>query len=371
MRKVLLASLTICGALMLSCSPEKMPEGKPSSSTTTVDGDAISANMTSLSFTAEGGFESVSITSNFSWEVISTPSWITLSKTSGSSGTTGVTVTAAASTSTSSRTGTISIGKSSAATVSISVSQSAASSGGGSSETITVNGVSFKMIKVEGGTFTMGATAEQGNDPDIPYIDEEKPTHSVTLSSYSIGETEVTQELWEAVLNNNISHFKSATKPVECVSWTDCQEFITKLNSMTGRTFRLPTEAEWEYAARGGKKSQGFKYSGSNIADDVAWYGRWGDNNGNSNGETHTVATKKANELGIYDMSGNVYEWCSDWYDSYSGNSQTNPTGPSSGSKRVLRGGDWGEGSTYTRVSSRFKEDPQIRYDYLGLRLAL
>ena len=190
---------------------------------------------------------------------------------------------------------------------------------------ITVNGVAFNMVKVSGGTFQMGATSEQGS-----YVDsDEQPVHQVTLSDYYIGETEVTQELWQAVMGSNPSKFTgSGLLPVEKVSWDDCQTFITKLN-----VFRLPTEAEWEFAARGGNSSQGYKYSGSNNIDDVAWY------TNNSNSKTHEVGTKAPNELGIYDMSGNVWEWCQDWDGSYSSSAQTNPTGPTSGAERVYRGG--------------------------------
>ena len=234
-----------------------------------------------------------------------------------------------------------------------------ASGNAGGNETFTVNGVSFTMIKVEGGTFQMGATSEQGSDA---YSDE-KPVHSVTLSDYYIGETEVTQELWEAVMGSNPSWFKGSQKPVEQVSWNDCKEFITKLNRLTGKNFRLPTEAEWEYAARGGNESQGYKYSGSNTIDNVAWYG------GNSG--THNVKTKSPNELGIYDMSGNVWEWCEDRYGDYSSGSQTNPTGPSTGSSRVSRGGSWYYDAGGCRVSIRFNYDPGHRSNYLGLRLCL
>ena len=230
-----------------------------------------------------------------------------------------------------------------------------------SNETITVNGVSFTMIKVEGGTFSMGATSEQGGDA---YRDE-KPVHSVTLSDYYIGETEVTQELWEAVMGSKPSKFKGSQRPVERVSWKDCQEFITRLNQLTGKNFRLPTEAEWEYAARGGNNSQGYKYSGSNTIGNVAWYGD------NSNSQTPNVKTKSPNELRIYDMSGNVYEWCQDWYGNYSSGSQTNPTGPSSGSYRVDRGGGWGYNALHCRVSDRFSNLPGGRGSILGLRLCL
>lgn len=227
--------------------------------------------------------------------------------------------------------------------------------------TFEVNGVSFDMIKVEGGTFTMGATSEQGDDAH----GNERPAHQVTLSDYIIGETEVTQELWQAVMGSNPSRFKGDNLPVERVSWNDCQEFIKKLNSLTGLQFRLPTEAEWEYAARGGNKSKGYKYSGSNDFGSVAWY--WD----NESSKTHNVATKAPNELGLYDMSGNVWEWCSDWYGDYSSDSQTNPKGPSSGFGRVFRGGSWGSNARCCRVSNRFSNIPDYRYYSLGLRLAL
>ena len=209
----------------------------------------------------------------------------------------------------------------------------------------------------------MGATSEQGSDANS----NESPVHSVTLSSYSIGETEVTQELWTAVMGSNPSYSKGSMKPVEQVSWNDCQEFITKLNQLTGRNFRLPTEAEWEYAARGGNKSQGYKYSGSNTIGDVAWY------SDNASGWTHNVKTKAANELGIYDMSGNVNEWCQDWYskDYYSSSPEINPTGPSSGSYRVNRGGGLYNDASNSRVSKRGNGSPSSTSLSLGLRLCL
>ena len=225
-------------------------------------------------------------------------------------------------------------------------------------DVFTVNGVSFTMVRVPGGTFTMGATDEQGSDA----YSNEKPTHSVTLSNYMIGETEVTQALWEAVMGSNPSSFGGANKPVEQVSWNDCQEFITKLNQLTGEVFRLPTEAEWEYAARGGK-SGGTKYAGSDVINTVGWY------SGNSGSTTHDVATLTPNSLGIYDMTGNVWEWCQDWYGSYSSAAQTNPTGPTTGSYRVLRGGSWFLGAANCRVSSRFNFTPTYGYYDVGLRL--
>lgn len=226
----------------------------------------------------------------------------------------------------------------------------------------TVGGVDFTMVYVEGGTFIMGATSEQGSDADK----DENPAHNVTLSSYYIGQTEVTQELWQAVMGSNPSGFKGGNLPVEVVSWNDCQEFIRKLNSMTGNQFRLPTEAEWEYAARGGgNKSNGAKYSGGNSLDDVAWH------DGNSSRKTHPVATKAANKLGLYDMSGNVYEWCYDWYDSYNSGSQTNPLGATSGQYRVLRGGSFYFNAKSCRVSSRGICLPNHGTNFIGLRLAM
>ncbi len=229
-------------------------------------------------------------------------------------------------------------------------------------DTYTVNGVTFKMIAVEGGTFTMGGTEEQGSD----VTSDELPVHEVTLSSYCIGETEVTQELWTAVMGTNPSNFSSGiNRPVERVSWYDCQLFIEKLNEMTGMSFRLPTEAEWEFAARGGKKSEGYKYAGSNDVNEVAWY------SSNSTSMTQPVATKAPNELGLYDMSGNVWEWCQDIYGKYSSQPQTNPTGPSTGAFRVFRGGCWVLPATSSRVSLRVNNMPTTTSAYLGLRLAL
>ena len=221
-------------------------------------------------------------------------------------------------------------------------------------------GISIEMVRVEAGTFTMGATPEM----EYPWNDE-KPTHQVILTNdYYIGKYEVTQALWQAVMGKNPSKFKGDNLPVENVSWDDCQEFISKLNSVTGKAFRLPTEAEWEYAARGGKKSRGYQYSGSNNISDVAWY------TDNSGSKTHAVGSKQENELGIYDMSGNVWEWCQDWYGTYSSSSQVNPTGAASGSRRVFRGGSWRITAWYCRSSCRDILTPDYRYA-LGLRLVL
>ena len=230
-------------------------------------------------------------------------------------------------------------------------------------QVFTVDGVSFKMIRVEGGSFMMGSP---DNNPDA--YDDEKPLHEVTLSDYYIGETQVTQALWKAVMGKNPSRFKGDNNPIEEVSWTDCQEFINKLNTKTGRTFRLPTEAEWEYAARGGNKSRGDKYAGSDNIDEVAWYGN------NSERVTHPVKQKKANELGLYDMSGNVWEWCQDWFGRYGSGKETDPMGSSESSYRVLRGGSWSDGAQSCRVAYRVAYRdygaPDSR-NRIGFRLAL
>ena len=235
----------------------------------------------------------------------------------------------------------------------------------------TVNGVTFKMRAVEGGSFMMGAQSE--NPEDVNYVinawRNESPIHNVTLDDYYIGEMEVTQELWEVVMGNNPSNFKCVNKPVETISWEDCQEFIQRLNVLTGRNFRLPTEAEWEYAARGGKRSQGYKYPGGNNIGTIAWYGHYS-GFGNSGGTTHCVGVKQANELGVYDMGGNVCEWCSDWYGTYPSTLQENPLGPETGSDRVLRGGSWNSHAQYCRVTSRERNTPNSRSNNIGFRLA-
>ena len=212
----------------------------------------------------------------------------------------------------------------------------------------------------------MGATEEQGDDAD----DDERPAHKVTLTDYYIGQSEVTQALWTAVMGSNPSNFTGDSLPVEQVSWEECQEFIKILNTLLskelgGKRFALPTESQWEFAARGGNKSKGYKYVGSKKIDDVAWY------SDNSGGMTHPVAKKQPNELGLYDMSGNVFEWCQDWYGNYSSNAQTNPQGPASGTYRVIRGCSWYNLAWYCRVSDRGNSAPGNRYGYLGFRLCL
>ncbi|MBQ9576260.1 MAG: SUMF1/EgtB/PvdO family nonheme iron enzyme [Muribaculaceae bacterium] len=234
---------------------------------------------------------------------------------------------------------------------------------------IDVNGVTFVMVPVEGGTFMMGATPEQGNDP----IDREKPVHQVTLSSYYIGQTEVTQALWQAVMEDNPSYFTGSKKPVEQVTWQECQDFITRLNALTGRAFRLPTEAEWEFAARGGNQSEGYKYAGDDEPSAVAWYSyndSWQLRGPGSYGP-HDVATRNPNELMLFDMSGNVHEWCEDWFGDYDAEAQVDPEGPATGTTRVYRGGSWYFDEWFCRVSFRNGVIPTYRSYGIGLRLAL
>lgn len=244
----------------------------------------------------------------------------------------------------------------------------------------TLNGVTFKMIYVQGGTFTMGCTSEQGGDCD----GDEKPIHSVMLSDFLIGETEVTQALWESVMGTTVREQRDkadpswlmsgegASYPMYYVSWNEAVEFCNKLNEKlrsqlpSGCRFALPTEAQWEYAARGGNKSRHYKYAGSNSIDDVAWYTSTTNDSG-----TKPVKTKQPNELGLYDMSGNVWEWCEDWKGSYSSSAQTDPKGPSSGTFRVLRGGSRYYDAGYCRVSIRYYRGPDYRYNSRGFRLSL
>lgn len=231
----------------------------------------------------------------------------------------------------------------------------------GSSHIFIAHNVMIEMVRVEGGTFTMGATAEQASDA----FSDELPTHKVTLSPFLIGKYEVSQTLWLAVMGENPSVNTGINLPVDNVTWNECQTFITKLNELTGKNFRLLTEAEWEYAARGGNKSKGYKYSGSNNLGNVAWY------IDNSNNTSHAMGTKAPNELGIYDMTGNVMEWVSDWKGSYSSGAQTNPTGPDSGTYRVNRGGSYGNVERLSRITNRNSIDPNMSSKTMGLRLCL
>lgn len=225
---------------------------------------------------------------------------------------------------------------------------------GGEIETIAVNGMTFEMVRVDGGSFMMGSS-----DPEA-YSDE-KPVHSEPVATFYIGRTEVTQDLWLAVMGSNPSNFRGGNLPVEMVSWTECQAFCERLRQLTGRQFRLPTEAEWEYAARGGNRSRGYKYSGGNDLYYLGWY------TDNSSGSTHPVGSKQANELGIYDMSGNVWEWTSDlWSDNYG----SYRNGGSGGSIRVYRGGGWNNDARICRSADRGNYTPGGRNNSLGLRLA-
>ena len=228
-------------------------------------------------------------------------------------------------------------------------------------ETVNYDGIEF--VFVEGGTFWMGATSEQGSDS----IYNEKPVHQVTVGSFYIGKYAVTQAQWKSVMGDNRSYFKGDDLPVETVNWYEVQEFISKLNEQTGKNYRLPTESEWEFAARGGNKSRGYKYSGSNNPYDVTW------NAGNSDGKTHPVGTKSPNELGLYDMSGNVWEWCNDWYDNYDNyknDSQIDLMRPLSESDRMFRGGSWYVEARGLRVSARGHGWPGNASSDLGFRLA-
>jgi len=225
--------------------------------------------------------------------------------------------------------------------------------------TETANGLNLEMVAVRGGTFVMGSTGEHG----IGYYDE-IPAHKVAVSDFYIGKFEVTQKQWVGIMGANPSFFKGDYLPVESVSWFEIQVFIRRLNEVTGKNYRLPTEAEWEYAARGGTQSQGCMYSGSNNLYNVAWF------KDNSADCTHPIGSKKSNELGIYDMSGNVSEWCSDLYGSYSVSEQQNPKGSSSGSSRVCRGGSWYNPSKNLSVSSRDSNKPDDYYSIIGFRLA-
>lgn len=217
------------------------------------------------------------------------------------------------------------------------------------------------MVRVEGSTFMMGATPEQGEEA----FNDEKPTHRVTLSTFYIGRYPVTQEQWKAVMGSNPSYFQGERHPVEQVNWMDCQDFVQKLSEMTGMTFRLPTEAEWEYAARGGKKSKGYKYSGGDLLPQVAWY------NDNSGSTSHEIGQKSPNELGLYDMSGNIWEWVQDWKGDFTEGDQINPTGPETGDERICRGGGWNREHDRCRVSYRGDDLPDLRYRSLGLRVVL
>ncbi|MBO7477253.1 MAG: SUMF1/EgtB/PvdO family nonheme iron enzyme [Salinivirgaceae bacterium] len=337
---------TLTKTITITQKPQKVNTTLQLSTTTLIDNNGTS------------GFWDVTVTTNASsYTAASDHTWCTISDKKSGSFKVYVTENATGST----RTATVTV-KAGTLTKTISVSQKAKDTRtSGSINYVYVSGYgSIEMVYVEGGTFTMGATTEQGSNAGK----NEKPTHSVTLSDFYIGEYEVTQDLWKAVMGTNPSHFDKGNKfPIENVSWDDCQEFIKKLNNKTGRKFRLPTEAEWEYAARGGKKSRGYQYSGSDKISSVAWY--------NLTEGSHKVGQKYSNELGIYDMSGNVAEWCADKFGNYNSSKQTNPQGPSSGTNRVMRGGSWYYRAVDSRVTWRQGVRPDYKANFVGLRLAM
>ena len=237
----------------------------------------------------------------------------------------------------------------------------------GGSETFTVGEVSFKMVKVRGGEFTMGYSDKDYSFGRFAIPENEKNFHQVTLSDYAIGETEVTVGLWNAVMGYvpYLNDINEPLKPVGNISWFDCQKFILKLNALTGRTFRLPTEAEWEYAARGGSKSRGYGFSGTNDMNSSMWYVD------NADMKSKNVKTRKANELGLYDMSGNVWEWCFDRAADYQKTPQTDPCGPSEGTSRILRGGSCASRWDACRITNRSYMLAKNIKGTFGFRLAI
>ena len=310
---------------------------------------ALSFDVTpeSIDVGAEKTTKDININSNISWSAKTSDSWISLSKSSGNAGSSKITVTIAKNTTVNPRTGHIEIYNNDQ-----NVSKKVVIAQNVNTYTETVKGLNLNMIYVEGGTFAMGSTSGES---------DEKPVHNVTLDSYYIGETEITQAQWRAIMGTNPSSYTGDNRPVEKVSWEDAQKFCKRLSELTGKSYVLPTEAQWEYAARGGNKSKGYTYSGSNNVGDVAVY---------STSSHSNVKSKKPNELGIYDMSGNVYEWCSDWYGSYGSSAQSNPQGPSSGSNRVLRGGGWHDGfSSNCRAAARGNSYPSFRFSDYGFRV--
>lgn len=347
--------------------------GVPTITITQSGAETLSLDASTMEFASGSGSKILRISSNTSWAVSSDCSWCSISPTSGN-GDGNVTVSVDENTSTTSRTATITVESASIShTLAVMQDSATPTPSFGQDRTFTVGGVTFKMIAVEGGTFTMGATSEQGSDA----YKNEKPIHSVTLSNYYIGQMEVTQGLWVAVMggepypNSGWAEWNSTdglgnNYPAYHISFENSEGFIGRLNKMTGENFRMLTEAEWEFAARGGNKSRRYKYAGSNYINEVAWYAD------NSSNTTHIVGTKLANELGIYDMSGNVWEWCSDTYDSYTSNPQINPTNYRYGDTAVRRGGCFSSIGRGCRVSCReFTFEWDAHFAQVGLRLAL
>ncbi|GAP71278.1 sulfatase-modifying factor protein [Candidatus Symbiothrix dinenymphae] len=337
----------------------------------TQDAPPVTLDITDISAAYNGGTYPIAITSSAAWAATSDWAWCTLTPAYGTTDDI-ITVNVAENPTANSRSATITF-TSGSLTRQVTVKQATFNR----NFTETGGGLSFDMIGVTGGTFTMGATTEQGNNALL----HEKPTHDVTLGNYAIGKYEVTQKLWWDVMGSwpgtpSPTYGSGDDYPIYNVSHGDIQGFLTALNAKTGKNYRLPTEAEWEYAARGGAQTQGYKFSGGEMIGDVAWYGGemigdaawYGDN---SDRKTHTVGTKSPNELGIYDMSGNVWEWCSDWYGSYSSGPQTNPQGATTGLARVVRGGGWASVAADCRVSHRYYTASDSRYFVIGFRLAL
>jgi formylglycine-generating enzyme required for sulfatase activity len=314
----------------------------------TQPGRTLSVSMSNVYFNSNGGTSDlIGITTDGQYKITASESWIEFSQS-------GNQLIIAASKTEANRNGTVTVALTNLLNGNvlekvISVEQLAP---------ITINGVSLVMIPVGGGTFHMGGSGSEG------WISSQEPSHQVTLTySYMIGQTEVTQELWEAVMDSNPSNFKDKKRPVENVSWNDCQTFIKRLNQLTGMQFRLPTDAEWEFAARGGNHSKGYRCAGSDNPEDVAWV---------NCRATHDVGTKQPNELGIYDMNGNVEEWCQDWYYNFTSSAQTNPRGPDNGSARVVRGGSFfSEDDWSFSVASRGSLGQDKTYSFQGFRLAL
>ena len=355
--------------------------GKSQTISVSQSASSLKVSESTLTFEASESSQTVTVTASGNYTYSTDASWLTIIKgtpTTRAESVTELTITAAANTEESERTAAITLTLGSI-TKTISVTQD-----GANTHTFTVTGngitVTFKMIKVEGGTFQMGST-------DGYSI--EQPIHSVTLTKdYYMCETEVTQALWYAVMGLsptsdgykwNSTYGLGDDNPAYLISYEDCQSFLSALNSKlssqlgSGEHFRFPTEAEWEFAVKGGNKSMGYTYSGSNTIGDVAWYynNSFALGSSNANFGTHPVKTKSPNELGLYDMSGNLCEWCYDWYGYYSSSAQTDPTGATSGSYRVERGGGWGSNASFCRVANRSSSSPSTRYLTTGLRLVL
>ncbi len=218
------------------------------------------------------------------------------------------------------------------------------------------------MIYLKGGEFMMGSNSKEA-------FDSEKPVHKVQVCQFYIGQYPVTQALWQHIMGNNPSHFKGSRRPVEQVSWEDVQKFISKLNTVSERIYRLPTEAEWEYAARGGNQSKSYAFSGSDKLSEVGWYVE------NAHEESKPLGLKRENELGLFDMCGNVFEWCQDWYDDnyykycVDGKLFNNPKGPSDGELKVVRGGCWSYLPIYCRSTNRDGSPLSSRDNDMGFRL--